>query len=245
MARPRFSLIEAGHPQSSLSPHDQRIALSWSIATDVAILPDPKLGILRMGLPAEFGVALNAAIEQVRGDYVGWRLPGETWLPQALDAVARLFAAEPAVDVVYGDALLLEAGGRTGRTLRSPAFDRDMLTYAGNFLVPPAVFMRRSCLWRIGCADRSFRHLLDAEVFLRAAKSGAKFGLLRRPVAIVRLAADADQPAGFRDQCLREHRRIVAEYARKKVQHPSALRALGRWYRARRAVALALRGHHC
>lgn len=236
-----LSLIEV-EPASSHSNCEQRLPLRCAHLRDTWILPDPTLGFVRLGLPPGLGSALNASLAAATGDIVAWHLPGDRWVPAALTAVAQRFSEEPTVDVVYGDAIATDSAGSGIERVRSPRFNRDVLIYDTNFIIQATVFMRRNLVRRIGPLDESFRHLLDLEYVLRAAKHGAKFALLPQPLAMVRMGARSDAPTAYWDEYQHERARIVKEYARVKAQHPSALRALRVWFHAVHGFSSLLRG---
>ena len=92
--------------------------------------------------------------------------PGHRLVPGAAAAIAEAFAADPGLFALYGDAVVLGAGGEPRLPVLRPAFDPDYLLaadYAG-----PVVAVRRTALDRLGL-DPSLPGAEAADLLLRLA----------------------------------------------------------------------------
>jgi glycosyltransferase involved in cell wall biosynthesis len=129
--------------------------------------------------------AINKAVAASTGDIIGWLNSDDAYFdPQVISAVVAEFERRPEVDVVYGHAALVNGAGRVLHALWVPPFDARLLRRT-NFLIQPAVFIRRSA---IGAAlvDERFDFLMDRELWLRLVSAGSRFHRLDRILAIDR-----------------------------------------------------------
>lgn len=131
--------------------------------------------------------ALNKGLRMARGAVVGWLNSDDFYLPGAFEAVAAYFAANPHVDVAYGDAVVVDDEGRVIRGLQQHGFDERVLLYYGCFIPSTSTFFRAKLI------DNGLLHLdetlhlaMDLELFLRLARHGVRFGHMRRDLAAFR-----------------------------------------------------------
>lgn len=133
--------------------------------------------------------AVNKAFEASTGDIVGWVNSDDGLF--AVDSVARVvaaFARDPSAGVVYGDAALVDEGGRILRHHRSrwPAGSLPLVSP----IVQPAAFFRRSVVRPGEPLLRTELHrFLDYELWLRLRARGIRFVHLPAVVAV-----DRDHP---------------------------------------------------
>ncbi|MFL5954452.1 MAG: glycosyltransferase family 2 protein [Gaiellaceae bacterium] len=129
--------------------------------------------------------AINKAFAASTGDIIGWLNSDDAYFdPQVISAVVAEFERRPPADVVYGHAALVNGAGRVLHALWAPPFNGRLLRRT-NFLIQPAVFVRRSA---IGTAlvDEHFDLLMDRELWLRLLASGCRFRRIDRILAIDR-----------------------------------------------------------
>lgn len=128
--------------------------------------------------------ALNKAFALSRGEIVGWLNSDDAYFgPTVVEEAVRLFDADPDVGVVYGHAVLVNAEGLVLQVLWAPPFDSTLLRLH-DFIIQPAVFIRRSCIGAI-LVDESFDFTMDYELWLRLARRH-RFKRLDRIAAIDR-----------------------------------------------------------
>ena len=186
--------------------------------------------------------AINKGLRRASGEIVAYLNSDDLYLPGTLAKVEEAFRLNPDVDVVYGDFHAVDEVGRLIDRVKTIAYDADILLYDANYICQPASFYRRSLLDRIGLFDDSLRFLMDYEFFLRASRCKARFMMIPRPLAAIRFHGDCKTLSDGVHPWGDERRRIIAEYARPKAQHPGALRALGLLFRAKRYLKLMARG---
>ena len=129
--------------------------------------------------------AINKGLRQTSGGIVSFLCADDLLEPEALRLVLRAF--EDDADVVYGDAYFLESGWK--RRKYAGDFSPGRLR-KGNFLLQPAVFLRRSVFGKFGDLDDSLRFCMDHEYWLRiSGKTIWKH--VASPLACSRLHSDA------------------------------------------------------
>ncbi|RKX35593.1 MAG: glycosyltransferase [Verrucomicrobia bacterium] len=126
--------------------------------------------------------AINAGIRRSRGAILGYLNSDDALLPGALQTVANAFASNPTVDVIYGDAELIDESGCGVGVYPTRAFDEA--TFFGDcYICQPAAFWRRETQHQAGLLDESLHSALDYEYWIRIARAGGRFLHLEVPLA--------------------------------------------------------------
>jgi glycosyltransferase involved in cell wall biosynthesis len=133
--------------------------------------------------------AVNKGIRSTSGDIIGWLNSDDLYRPGALQTVADYFGAHPGVDIVYGDADVIDQSGAVRGRYPTAAWDADGLIERC-FLCQPAVFFRRRLVERFGALDERLHYCMDYEYWLRLSAAGARFGYVPRVLAATRLHPD-------------------------------------------------------
>jgi glycosyltransferase involved in cell wall biosynthesis len=186
--------------------------------------------------------AINKGLLQADGDIVAYLNSDDVYLPGALQRVKAVFEAHPEVDFVYGDFHAIDEHGGLIDRIKTIPYDPQILVYDANYICQPASFYRRSLFDKIGRFDDSLHFLMDYEFFLRASKRGVKFHMLPQALAAIRFHGGCKTLSDGVHPWAKERRQIIAEYARPKAQHPSALKLLQLLYRSKRYLKLLARG---
>ncbi len=132
--------------------------------------------------------ALNRAFALSKGEIIGWLNSDDAYFDcGVVQRVVDCFEAHPDVDVVYGHAVRANEHGRVVLVLWTPRYSYRRMRLL-NFLVQPAVFVRRSALGD-AFVDDAFDFTMDWELWLRLGQ-GHRF---RRLDSV--LAVDRHQPA--------------------------------------------------
>ena len=120
--------------------------------------------------------AINRAWARSRGSYLSWLNADEQYLPGTLNRVEGLFAANPRVDVLFSNYLVVDADG-LAVALRCEIPLRCFLV-ANTFLNAQSctLFFRRSLLERgLLKLDSNLRYAADMELVLRLLQQGVRF----------------------------------------------------------------------
>ena len=110
--------------------------------------------------------ALNRGFAQATGDIFGWMNADDHYLPGAFAEAARIFEANPAVTVVYGNWVTIDEAGHPIRShyalkARTPHFSYENLDSYNQ-----ALFWRREAHERFGRFDENLHRLMDDDLIL-------------------------------------------------------------------------------
>ena len=133
--------------------------------------------------------AVNAGLENSDGQFVTWIRPGDSQFHEALPEVAHYFQQHPDIDVIYGDAVMLDEQGSVLGNFRTKDWRRSRIERSC-CLAEPAVFMRRRVLERHGLLDPRWRLWADYDYWLRLDRAGVRFARLPRLLAACRVPGE-------------------------------------------------------
>lgn len=119
--------------------------------------------------------AINKGLARATGDVLAWLNADDLLLPGALDCVGHAFAADPDLDVIYGDRIVIDAQDREVGRWALPAHSGAILSWF-DFVPQETLFWRRRAWERVGAAvDTSFQFAMDWDLLVRLRDSGARF----------------------------------------------------------------------
>ncbi|MCC6164905.1 MAG: glycosyltransferase [Acidobacteria bacterium] len=151
--------------------------------------------------------AVNKGLARARGDVIAWINSDDVYYPGAFEAVLDTFAANPDVDVVYGEAEHIDVAGTVIEPYGTEPFDYERLKDVC-FFCQPATFFRRRAVERHGPLRADLRYSMDYELWLRYCAAVPPL-FLPRTLAGSRLHADT-KTLGSR---VPVHREILAMLA--------------------------------
>lgn len=148
--------------------HDGRVApyrhVLWQAAQRAAVIEADT---------TDEGEALNAALSQARGDYVGVLRPGSVYLDPGLSLIARELTAYPS-DVLYGSCERVSIDGGTRSVVRAYPWDAKWaVCHATSPVHASAALVKRELLASAGAFSSGPAHLFD--LWMRLWKAGARF----------------------------------------------------------------------
>lgn len=128
--------------------------------------------------------ALNKAFAKAEGRWIAWLNADEFYLPSGLLALYRE-GERARADLVYGDSVWVDERGRMLRLVPQHRFSERTLRLYGCFISSSSMIFRRDAVehepW-----DRQARMMMDWELYLRLASSGARFRYVKYPVGAFR-----------------------------------------------------------
>lgn len=122
--------------------------------------------------------AINRGFALSNGQIMAWINSDDLLMPGALDAVAAFFQSNPAVDVLYGNRLMIDENDcEIGRWIL-PGHDAELLSWV-DFVPQETLFWRRRIWEKVGArVDESLRFAMDWDLLLRFRNAGAVFAHL-------------------------------------------------------------------
>ena len=168
--------------------------------------------------------AINLGFAQVDGDIMGYLNSDDILLPGTLAHVAAAFAADPAVDILYGHRIFIDHATReTGRCVL-PAHDDEVIRWA-DFVPQETMFWRRRVWDAVGPFDESFQYALDWDFILRARAAGFRFARVPRFLACFRVH-DGQKTFAMMDVGEQEMRRLRQTHLRHDPGHLEVRQAI-------------------
>lgn len=127
--------------------------------------------------------ARNTAIARARGEFLAFLDSDDTWLPDHLFRQIELFEKDPALDLVYSNALFMGNSRPPSEFMKwcpsDGAADFRALVVERCQIPISTVVARKTALVRAGLFDESLARCDDYDMWLRAAFHGARIGYTR------------------------------------------------------------------
>lgn len=113
--------------------------------------------------------AVNKGILRSKGDIIGWLNSDDLFFPGTVRSAVNAFREHPEAGIVFGNAVSADAAGRLLNPLEfGPRTLADLLQF--QMICQPAVFMKRSVLFKAGLLNSSYHFFLDHELWIRMAQ---------------------------------------------------------------------------
>lgn len=179
--------------------------------------------------------AINRGWARATGDIFSWLNCDEQYLPGTLEKVARAFAENPEVDVVWGNFICVDASGQPIAARREIPVRYLYMRNCTCYIPSCTVFFRKK-LWESGILqlDETFKVSSDKDLYLRLLKAGHKFFNINEYLALFEVD-EHNLSATIKVRVAEEGARIFNEYgaftifvSRKLIK---LARYLEKWFR--------------
>jgi glycosyltransferase involved in cell wall biosynthesis len=134
--------------------------------------------------------AINRGFRRAEGDIVAWLNCDEQYLPGALAKVRDFFQAHPAVDVVFGDALLVNERGELLSYRRAILPDLRHIQLSHLNTLSCATFVRRPLVERGFTLDPQWKTIADGVWVADMVRAGIPMAVLNEPLAAFTILED-------------------------------------------------------
>jgi len=138
------------------------------------------------------GGARNTGIMRARGEFVALLDSDDRWLPDHLADMASIVRKDPAVDLIYADALNFGDPKLAGHTSMETNPSNGVADFEGLIegrcsVIASCVVARKQALIDAGLFDEKFVHAEDYDLWLRAAYQGKRIDYLRKVHSLRRI----------------------------------------------------------
>ncbi len=122
--------------------------------------------------------AINKGFARASGEILAWLNSDDVYLPGAISQSVAFLQAHPEIDLVYGDAQLIDAEGRILRPLvASKPFSLTNILTRFSTLAQPSAFFRARVLERAGPLNERLHYMMDFDFWLRIGLCGQGYYL--------------------------------------------------------------------
>jgi glycosyltransferase involved in cell wall biosynthesis len=140
--------------------------------------------------------ARNTGILQAKGEYVAFLDCDDAWHPSYLAEQFSLLRANPELDLIYCDALLIGASPNAGKTVMEinpsrGAVNLESLLKLDCSVITSCTVVRRKCLLDAGLFDNDRRCCEDYDMWVRIADRGGRMAYQPKVLALRRLHSEA------------------------------------------------------
>ncbi len=117
--------------------------------------------------------AINKGFRRASGEIVAWLNSDDVYLPGAVAESVSYLQEHHDVDLVYGDAQVIdEAGNIVLETARSKPFGLPITLTQFSTLVQPTAFFRRRVLEQVGYLNEDLHYMMDVDLWIRIGLHG-------------------------------------------------------------------------
>ncbi len=184
---------------------DETVEILKSYGTQVSWVSEPDRGQSH---------ALNKGVRMARGSVIGWINSDDFYAAgKPLEPVARAFANDPTLDIVFTEGTLVDEQGASYMDVKSthPITARELLLRPGNSLFQPTIFFRRALFEAVGGVDESLHYAMDLDLWLKMLPRARRTEHIPRVVACGRIHRRAKTQVALRETVL-EFWRVKRRY---------------------------------
>ena len=135
--------------------------------------------------------AINKGLKIATGSILQWLNSDDVLMKGALNYINEYFNKNPDKGCMIGDLQLINLTGKFTTLIKAVPFHFNSALFTTGLVPQPSTFFTRRAWEKTGNLDISLTYQFDYEYFLRMAKAGVKFGILRKSIAQFRLHPDS------------------------------------------------------
>jgi glycosyltransferase involved in cell wall biosynthesis len=146
--------------------------------------------------------AINKGFARSTGEIRAYLNSDDVLLPDAVEKVVKHFHEHPDLDLVYGQALLIDEQGRKIGMYETADYSSDLLMHQC-CICQSAAFWRNRIAEKIGPFDERLNYAMDYDYWLRIDRAGGRIGHLHETLAAWRRYAET-KTSSARDEIFEE-----------------------------------------
>ena len=162
--------------------------------------------------------AINKGFHRATGEILHWLNSDDVLVPGALQAVGEYFLRHPEIGCIMGDIGIIDEKSKFIFLRKAIPFHFRTALYGACSVPQPSTLFIKEAWLETGDVDVSLQYQMDFEYFLRMAKAGVKFGLLKRPVAQFRLHASSKTVSEYDNLVWSTNRMIQSRFLSFRVK---------------------------
>ncbi len=147
--------------------------------------------------------AINKGVRMASGELVAWINSDDYYAgPGVIQRLVDAFAADPRLDIAYGDGERVDVEGQRLGSYRSRAITRvaEIVTHPASFVLQPSLVFRRQLFLEIGGLDAELHYTMDYELWIRMFAAARATRYLPEVIALARYHTDAKSVAAMGKQ---------------------------------------------
>lgn len=147
--------------------------------------------------------AINKGVTRAQGALIAWINSDDYYAStHAIRSLLDAFAAEPEVDIAFGNGIRVDEGGMALGPYRArpPGKLADIVTHPASFVLQPALMFRRELFLDVGGVDESLHYTMDYELWIRMFAAARKARYIPEVIACARYHHDAKSVAAMGKQ---------------------------------------------
>jgi glycosyltransferase involved in cell wall biosynthesis len=116
--------------------------------------------------------AIVAGFRMGSGEILAYLNSDDLYLPYTLKKVGAFLKANPTVQVMYGDCLIIDSNNRVVRRVYPPEFDARIFLYENQIIPQPASFWRHQLYLKVGGITPELQFCMDYDLLMKFVLAG-------------------------------------------------------------------------
>ena len=139
---------------------------------------------------------LNNGFKHATGDILGFINSDDYLLPNALNIIRNKFLKNKDLDVLQGNAYMVDENDNELKKLTSTLFSSEKFVYGASTIVQQSTFFKRNLFQKVGGFNENNTTCWDAELFFDLYNHGANFQTCDEFLAAFRIHSDSISGSG-------------------------------------------------
>lgn len=147
--------------------------------------------------------AINKGVRSAHGELIAWINSDDYYAgPRVVQRLVDAFAADPRLDIAYGDGERVDVDGVPLGPYRSRPIARvaEIVTHPASFVLQPSLVFRRQLFLDVGGLDADLHYTMDYELWIRMFEAARATRYLPEVIARARYHTDAKSIAAMGKQ---------------------------------------------
>jgi len=131
--------------------------------------------------------AINKGFQISSGEILAWLNSDDTYLRHTIFRVVNYFQKYPQIDLIYGNAYLINKDDQLIGNLKTIDYDFDIHLFGSSIIPQPTAFWRRKAFYEINKLDERVKMAMDGDLWFRLFLHGCSFCFIDAFLANVRI----------------------------------------------------------